>query len=339
VALAGPPVFWFLADFFGGVNSVGGLAWGMGAVAGTAVLAGLLPSERPNRIAASDRPPDGLATAVVVGLAAFALAEQIGTAVLEPPTAWAMLVLLVVTLGPGRAGPNERAAGAETRRPPAAARPIGLPARFGLILAAMAFCFGYARLLIVPAAQERRMLKEARFSLDSFGVEPTREAARVNPLAWEPAFLRGRLWHQRAAEAGGPVAAIHLERAIEGYRAALDRHPRLRRAYLAIADAYLAMPAAERDPALLAEARVALEAAAALYPTHIPTRLWLARVLDRMDRRGEAVAAYEEVLRLDRLMPMAGRRLSEADRAEVTDRLAALRAEPAEPPPEAANSP
>ncbi|MFO8012659.1 MAG: O-antigen ligase family protein [Phycisphaerae bacterium] len=333
VALAGPAVFWFLADFFGGVQSAGGLAWGMGGVAGTAVLAGLLPSERPNRLAASDRPPDGLATAVVTGLLAFALAEQIGTAVLEPPTAWAMLVLLVATLGPGRARPNERAAGAETRRAHAAARPIGLAARFALVLAAMGFCFGYARLLIVPVAQEGRMLKEARFSLDTFGAQPTREAARVNPLAWEPAFLRGRLWHQRAAEtgAGGPVAAIQLERAIEGYRAALARHPRLRRAYLAIADAYLAMPAAERDPALLAEARKALEAAAALYPTHIPTRLRLARLLDRMGRRRAARAEYEEVLRLDRLMPMAGRRLSEAERAEVKARLRVLPGPPDAP--------
>ncbi len=192
----------------------------------------------------------------------------------------------------------------------------------------MAFCFGYARLLIVPVAQERRMLKEARFSLDSFGVEPTREAARVNPLAWEPAFLRGALWHRRAAEAGGPVAAIHLERAIEGYRAALARHRRLRRAQVAIADAYLAMPGAERDPDLLAEARKALEAAAALYPTHIPTRLRLARVLDQMDRRREARAEYEEVLRLDRLMPMAGRRLSNETRAEVEARVRALAAPP-----------
>ena len=177
----------------------------------------------------------------------------------------------------------------------------------------MAFCFAYTRYLVVPVAQERRMLKEASYSLDTFGVEPTRAAAEANPLAWEPAYLRGHLWHQRAKEAQGPMAAMHLERAVEGYQAALRRPPRLRRA--------------------------SLEGAAGLYPTHIPTRLRLARVIDRLGRPREALAAYQEVLRLDGLMPMAGRRLSEADRAEVTGRLAALRAEPAERPPEAANSP
>ena len=316
VAVAGPAVFWYLAHFFGGLGSAEGLGWGMAGVALTAILGGLLPSDRPNRLAASARPPDALFTAVVVGLLAFALAEQIGTAVLEPPTAWAMLVLLVVTLGPGRPRADERAAGVELCRAHPAARPIGLAARFLLVLAVMAFCFGYARLLIVPVAQERRMLKDARFSLDTFGVEPTREAARANPLAWEPAFLRGTLWHRRAAEADGPVAAIQLERAIEGYRSALERHPRLRRAQLALADAYLAMPTAERDPGLSAEARKALEAAAALYPTHIPTRLRLAQVLDRLGRRREARAEYAEVLPLYGLMPRAGRRVSEETRAD-----------------------
>jgi len=332
VALAGPAVFWFLAQFFGGPGTVEGLAWGMGGVAAMVMLAGLLPSERLDRLAAADRPPDRLATAVVVGLVAFALAEQIGTAVLEPPTAWAMLVLLVVTIrrvpaNEGAAGtPRLRSGQAPTRRASPVSRPIGLVARFAIVLLAMAFCFGYARLLIVPVAQERRMLRDAPQTFDQFGEEPTREAARVNPLAWEPAFLRGRLWHRRAAGAGGPVAAMRLANAVEGYRAALARHPRLRRAHLAIADAYLAMPGAERDPALLAEARKALEAAAALYPTHIPTRLRLAGVLDRLGRRREARAEYEEVLRLDRLMPMAGRRLSEATRAEVEARLRALSA-------------
>jgi len=374
VALAGPVVFWFLADFFGGLGSAGGLVWGMGGVAGVAILAGLLPAERPNRLEASVRPMARLRTACVVGLVAFALAEQIGTAVLEPPAAWAMLVLLVVTLGPGRGraaavragrgsgrssssevarspadeddrdlpvpAPAAEAPAAET--PPAAGRPIGLAARFALVLAAMGFCFGYARYLIVPVAQERRMLKEARVGLDAFGAEPTRAAAEANPLAWEPAYLRGRLWHERAGEASGPTAAIHLERAVEGYRAALRRHPRLRRAWLAIADAYLAMPGAERAPRLLAKARAALEAAAGLYPTHIPTRLRLARVIDRLGRPREALAAYQEVLRLDGLMPMAGRRLSAEERAEVRHRAAALGARTVErgaPVAEPPNSP
>jgi len=347
VALAGAAVFWFLAQFFGGLDSAEGLAWGMGGVAGMVILVGMLPAESPNRLEASGRPMDRLRTACIVGLLAFALAEQIGTAVLEPPTAWAMLVVLVVTLGPGvvRAGTGrsrssasaeERAASDGDDRPlpqparTAPAHPIGLPARFALVLAAMVFCFAYTRYLVVPVAQERRMLKEASYGLDTFGVEPTRAAAEANPLAWEPAYLRGHLWHERAKESQGPVAAMHLERAIEGYRAALGRHPRLWRARVAMADAYLAMPGAQADPHVLAAARAALEAAAGLYPTHIPTRLRLARVIDRLGRRREALAAYQEVLRLDGLMPMAGRRLSDAARAEVERRVAALRAETGE---------
>ncbi|MEA3368415.1 MAG: hypothetical protein U9R68_09915, partial [Planctomycetota bacterium] len=291
------------------------------------ILTGLLPAERPNRLEASGRTMDRLRTACIVGLLAFALAEQIGTAVLEPPTAWAMLVVLVVTLGDPR--PTSLGAGT-ARSEPTPGRSLGLPARFALVLAAMVFCFAYTRYLVVPVAQERRMLKEARYSLDTFGVEPTRAAAEANPLAWEPAYLRGHLWHQRAKEAHGPMAAIQLERAIEGYRAALRRHPRLRRAWVAMADAYLAMPGAQADPHVLAAARAALEGAAGLYPTHIPTRLRLARVIDRLGRRREALAAYQEVLRLDGLMPMAGRRLSEAARAEVERRVAALRAATAE---------
>jgi len=325
VAMAGPAVFWFLAHAFGGLDSAEGLAWGMAGVAGVAMLTGLLPAERLHRLEASGRPMARLRTACVVGLVAFALVEQFGDAVLQPPTAWAMLVLLVVTLGPGRAG----AAGLRTRRAYApSAWPIGLAARFTLILAAMVFCFGYARLLLVPVAQERRMLKQARAGLDVVGAEPTRAAAAANPLAWEPAYLRGHLWHRRIREASGPAAAVHLERAIEGYRAALRRHPRLRRAHLAIADACLALAGAKADPHLLAMARDALEAAARLSPTHLPTRLRLARVLDRLGRPREALAAYEAVLRLNGRMP-AGRQLDEADRAEVRRRVADLRAETA----------
>jgi len=335
VALAGPAVFWFLAHAFGGLDSAEGLAWGMGGVAGMAMLAGLLPAERLHRLEASGRPMARLRTACVVGLAAFALAQQIGTAVLDPATAWAMLVLLVVTLGAGRGSAagirRSRSGQAPTRRAYApVARPIGLATRFVLVLAAMGFCFAYARFLIVPVAQERRMLKMARFSLDTFGVEPTRAAAKANPLGWEPAYLRGHLWHRRAREASGPAAAVRLERAIEGYRAALRRHPRLRRAHLAMADACLALPGAQTDAHLLAKARAALEAAARLSPTHLATRLRLARVLDRLGRPREALAEYEAVLRLDGRMPTADRRLGEADRAAVRRRLADLCAEAAE---------
>ncbi len=345
-----------------------GPAWGVAAAAGMAVLVGLLASEDPRRLAVPARPMDRLRTACIVGLLAFALQEQVGTAVLAPPTAWAMLVVLVVTLGgrpdragTGRACPERGAAESNGSRSPSPAegrapsegeprpalpgagaartgraraeaapsRPLPIWMRFAFMLVAMGLCFAYARYLLVPVAQEGRMLEEAvRAGLDASGAAPARAAAEANPLAWEPAYLEAHLWRQRAAWRRGPRAAMDLERAVEAYRAALGRHPRLRQAHLAMADCYLGLPGA--GPDRLEAARAALQEAGRLYPTDVPTRLRLARVLDRLGRTQEAVAAYREVLRLDGLMPAADRRLSAERRAEVRRRLAALRVEAAE---------
>jgi len=309
-----------------------------------------------------------------VGLVALALAEQIGTAILAPQAAWAMMVALVVSLDPGGAlngaGGGETVAGEKPRLepatgsrpqqeaaepekihgkapgrpppsgptvrdaasgpPPAAGaggvdRPLGRPGRFLLMLAAMGLVFGYARGLLVPFAQEGRLLREAAALLDASSAAPViRAAAEVQPLAWEPAYFEAYLWHQAAQGTEGPGAALALERAVRAYREALARHPRLRRAYLAMAECLLATPGAGRGR--LAEARAALEQAARLYPTHLPTRLRLARVIDRLGRRREALEAYREVLRLDALARPQGRGLSAEERAEVAARVAALEA-------------
>jgi len=339
-----------------------GKGWGVVGAAVVAFGLGLLPAENPLRLEAAGRPMRRLRTVAIVGLLAFALQEQIGTAILEPPTLWAMLVVLVVTLGPGRGGNapqadadragrgSGRSAPSDVARSPAdeddrnafdsaaprsgqalpvparnaPGRPIGLAVRFALILAAMALVFAHARLLIVPVAQERRLLRETSYGLDAFGVAPAVAAGKANPLAWEPAFFRAQLWHQQARQKKGPGAAIDLERAILAYRAVLEQHPRHRGVYLAMADCYLAMPGATTDPDLLEAARGCLESAAGLYPTHIPTRLRLARILDHLGRRPEALAAYREVLRLDGLMPMRGRGLTDEGRNQVRRRIQAL---------------
>ena len=309
-----------------------GEGFGVAAVAVMAFGLGLLPSEILRRLELPARPLRHLRTVAIVGLLAFVLQEQIGTAVLVPPAAWAMLVVLVVTLGPGGGAPQASAPGtprrrsgqAPTRRAGEEGGPIGLPVRFVLILSAMALVFAYARLVIVPIAQERRLLEEASHGLDTYGAAPTRAAAEANPLAWEPAYLEARRWHRRALEAEGPAAAIDMEKALAAYGRVLARHPRHRGSYLAMADCYLALPGAGTDPDLLRAALGPLQQAARLYPTHIPTRLRVARVLDELGRRNEALEAYREVLRLEEAMPMRGRGLSERGRTEVRRRIEAL---------------
>jgi len=291
-----------------------GWEWGLPALTVMAILAGLLPAESGARLEASGRPMRGLAAACIVGVVALALAEQIGTAILAPPAAWAVLVLLVVTLGPGRAD------GA----PPGLALPV--PGRFLLIVLAMAFCFAYGRWVIVPEARQRRLLREAMAAgaFPAAADEPARYAAQANPLAWEPDFLRASFWHREAAGGRGPEAALAVEHALAAYRASLARFPRNRRAYRALADCYLALPGAAEDRHSLTAAEVSLRQAAALDPTDIPTRLRLAEVLERLGRDEAALAAYRAVLRLDELMPMPDRRLAPEVRREVEARVADL---------------
>ncbi|KPJ75505.1 MAG: hypothetical protein AMS14_03445 [Planctomycetes bacterium DG_20] len=201
------------------------------------------------------------------------------------------------------------------------------------MLAAMAVCFLYVRQLILPVGREYALLRIAGWDRAAFdGDEPLRAAAEANPLAWEPHVFRAQAWRREAAAEEGAAAAVHLERAIQGYRDALARHPRLRRAYLELVACYLAPNGADQDPDALAAARGCLEEAARLYPTHIPTRLRLAAVLDRLGESAAALEAYREVLRLDRLMPEPRLRLGDEARGRVRTRVRELQAQAAAPP-------
>jgi len=333
---------WHLAGWYWDVFAVAGLYGGAAAIAVMAVVIGLGAGEEPSRLEASGRALRSLHTACVVGVLALALQEQIGTAILEPPAAWAMLVVVGVSLRTRRADQTGREtldhgaprgapdAGAPGGAPSAADLPgfaLSVPLRFLLMVAAMAACFLYVRLLILPVGRERTLLELTRRGLDIFaGDEPLRAAAEANPLAWEPHVLRARAWQSEAAAEEAAAAAVHLERAVQGYRDALTRHPRLRGAYLALATCYLAPEGADHDPNTLAAARACLEEAARLYPTHIPTRLRLAEVIDRLGETEAALEAYRQVLRLDRQMPEARLRLTDAVRGRVRSRIKELQA-------------
>jgi len=322
-----------------------GWYWGVAATAVMAVVIGLGAGEEPSRLAASARPFRSLHTACVVAVLAFAVQEQIGTAILEPPAAWAMLVVVGMSLRPPRARRAPRGSDGAPEPAPDTTTPgadlpgfaLGAPARFLLMLAAMAVCFLYARLLILPVGREWALLEMVKRSLDVFaGDEPLRAAAEANPLAWEPHVFRAQAWRQEAAAEEGAAGAVHLERAIRGYRDALTRHPRLRQAYLALAACYLAPEGADRNPGALAAARACLEEAARLYPTHIPTRLHLAEVIDGLGEKEAALEAYREVVRLDRLMPETRLRLADEVRDKVRSRIKELQAHA--PPPKGASS-
>jgi len=324
--VAGPVAIYFFAM---------GWYWGIAATAVMAMAIGLGAGEEPSRLEASARPLRSLRTACVVAVLAFALQEQIGTAILEPPAAWAMLVVLGVSVGARRAVRARRGSDGASSAAPDAGLPgfsLGAPARFLLMALAMMVCFLYVRLLILPVGRERVSLEMVRRGLDAFaGDERLRAAAEANPLGWEPALLRARAWRREAGAVEGAAAAVHLERAIQGYRDALARHPRLRRAYLALARCYLAPKGAKRDPNALAAARACLQEAARLYPTHIPTRLRLAEVIDSLGENAAALEAYQDVLRLDGLMPEARLRLKDEARAKVEARLAELQGASAPP--------
>ncbi len=320
IALAAPVVVLFFS-----------MGWyvGVGAVAVATMIAGLGAAEEPSRLEASGRPLRALRTACIVALAAFALEEQVGTAILEPPTAWAMLLVLGASLGPGRRS-AWRGEGGEAPAAVAAGGPaglaIGLPVRALLMVSAMAVCFLYAVCLILPVGREESLLALGMYTgvNDAVGEAALRDAARINPVAWEPAMIRGRLWQDEIKEAEGPAVAMAVERAIEAYREALARQPRLRRAYLALADCYLALPGATENRKALAAARTCLESAAWLYPTDIRTRLRLAEVAYRLGDAESALAQYREIKRLDGLMPEEGCRLNDEGRELVVTRIEEL---------------
>ncbi len=296
---------------------------GVVALGLVAVVTVLAAAENPRRLEAPDRPLRALRAACMAGLAAFWIAEQIGTAVLDPPTAWAMLLVLAVSLGPGRDG---------ARREGTA---IGPAAKFALMALAMAACYAYVLYVVLPIAREDALVAVAAETTDPDSHdEVLQAAAKANLLAWEPAYRRGQVWEAVGTSEAG-MAIVALERAITAYQEALARQPRLWKAYVALARCRLAVPGASEDAEALAAARQWLEAALRLYPTHVRTRRLLAEVLDRSKAYPDAVREYERVQELDRLMPGAVQRLRDDDRRAVEERLRQLReplaTEPAKP--------
>jgi UDP-GlcNAc:undecaprenyl-phosphate GlcNAc-1-phosphate transferase len=319
-----------------------GMPLGVGAMALALIVTGLASAEEPRRMAVPDRPLGALGVACIVALAAFLLMEQAGAAIQEAPTVWAMLVVLGVSLGAGRpacqgdagASPAPRpagegpAAGAPSRPGRAVPGRFGSAAQFALMVLGMALIFSYVKFIMLPVGQEETLLAAAGQATGAFECdEALRAAGEANPLAWEPALVRGRMW-QREASAGprGPGQAISLERAMEAFREALARQPRLGQAWLGLADCYLAPEGADKDPDLsgvalaepeaLADALGCLQEASRLAPTDAATHVRMAEVLDRMDQGGRALAEFRQALDLDDRLPAESRHLaSDARRA------------------------
>ncbi len=318
------------------------LGWPIGvvAVAAASLVAALATAEDPSRLEATERPLDSSRTACIAALAAFALMEQIGTAILEPPTLWAALLVVGASLSLGdespraRRGPVRRlvrrsmgGAGSLGEGGSGGVFPLGAGAKFALMFIAMAAVFGYVKWLVVPVLRERVLLEEAeRWH------EPDRQdgilrcAGEVNPLAWEPQMARGRLWQDAGSAAKNvPEISGRMEQAMAAYQEALARVPRLRRAYLALAQCRLSMPSVGReDRAAWADALRYVEDARRLYPTDIPTQLELATLVDWLGDAGRAIAEYKRTLELDRLMPEPGRRLPPDVRSDIDSRVRQL---------------
>ena len=296
------------------------IGWRAGAVAlgVMALVAGLAAGENPSRLKVSGRPLRLLRAACVAGAAAWLVLAQVEPALLSAPASWALLVVV--------------AAGLPIAEPHRSFRiPLGLA--FVLMLAVMAGAFAYAKWLLLPVARERAFLAasaEAETDLDIDNA--LREAAQANPLAWEPAYVRGSLWQARAAEAEGPEQALAMGKAIRAYGEALARHPRLGEAYVRLAECRLAVSGAFEDPGALQTARDYLSRAAELAPTDPPTRLRLADVTDRLGDDAAALAEYRRALRLDALVPPE-RRIADQERQGVERRIGQLEESLAAPAP------
>jgi hypothetical protein len=333
------------------LSMVGG-PLGVTAAAAMVIVAGLGSAEAPSRLDASGRPLAALGGACVAALAAFALMEQIGTAILEPPTLWAVLVVAGVSLARGdraaavrsrvssTGGPGTQHGNLPGRPPEGRARvPPGaalLPAaKFGIILIAMAVIFAYVKFLMIPVGRESVLMGEAALVVDPFERDAIlRAAGEANPLAWEPALARGGLWQAEAADVGpAPQQAMVLGRAMAAYEEAVARSPTLRRAYLALAECRLMVPGALGDAEALRAALASMEEAARLYPTDLLTRLRVADLADRLGDKARAADEFRRLLELDGLMPEADRRLSAEQREAVAQRLKSLQEALAKPGP------
>ena len=296
------------------------IGWRAGAVAlgVMALVAGLAAGENPSRLKVSGRPLRLLRAACVAGAAAWLILAQVEPALLSAPASWALLV--VVAAGLPIAGPRRFFR-------------IRLGPAFVLMLAVMAGAFAYARWLLLPVARERSLFVDATQAEDNFDRDNAlREAGQANPLAWEPAYVRGSLWQARAAEAQGPEQAMAIGKAIRAYGEAVARHPRLGEAYVRLAECRLAVSGAFEDPGALRAARGYLARAAELAPTDPPTRLRLADVTDRLGDDAAALAEYRRALQLDALAPPQ-RRLADDERQSVERRIGQLEESLAAPAP------
>jgi len=286
-----------------------------GAVAiGLVALATVLAAaESPRHLTASDRPLGILRAACVAAVAIFWIADQFGAATLAPTTAWAMFLVLAASLGPGRAADPAR------ERPP-----LGPVPKFFLMGLAMVGCYGYALGIVSPVARQTAYMQmAAQMATPADRDDWLRCAAEANPLAWEPDFLRGQVWEAAASETGADVLA--LERAMAAYDAAAQRQPHFAAAYVALARCRLSALRATEDAQALEAARGWLATAVRLAPTDLTARLLRAGVLDQSRDAASAIQEYEEVLKLDRLMPEGGRRLSEGERGRIEERLQCLK--------------
>lgn len=296
------------------------IGWRAGAVAlgVMALVAGLAAGENPSRLKVSGRPLRLLRAACVAGAAAWLILAQVEPALLSAPASWPLLV--VVAAGLPIAGPRRFFR-------------IRLGPAFVLMLAVMAGAFAYARWLLLPVARERSLFVDATQAEDNFDRDNAlREAGQANPLAWEPAYVRGSLWQARAAETQGPEQAMAIGKAIRAYGEALARHPRLGEAYVRLAECRLAVSGAFEDPGALRAARGYLARAAELAPTDPPTRLRLADVTDRLGDDAAALAEYRRALQLDALAPPQ-RRLADDERQSVERRIGQLEESLAAPAP------
>jgi tetratricopeptide (TPR) repeat protein len=349
MAVAAPAVAFFWATGRGGGWRTAMILAMVGVAAAgvmTMVL-GVAAGEEPSRLRAAGRPLRSLRDACIVGLLAFALQEQVGTAILEPPTAWAMLALLGVTLtscgrdrarlasgGGVQTAVNPRQSATACLQAVPAGVPLGTGLKFLLMASAMVVAFLYLSRLVLPVGREEYLI-EMGVALSRYPPDadpPLRLAAQANRLAWEPAMIRARFWQEGAGTVKGPAEALALDQAMEGYRDALARQPLMRRAYLALAACRLTGDGALESAAALAEARTYLDEAARLYPTDLRTRLMTAIVADRGRARAEAMGEYRNVLRLDGEIGEPLRRLAPEARAAVEDRIKALDQPTAAPP-------
>jgi O-antigen ligase len=306
------------------------LGWPIGvvAVAVAALVAALALAEDPSRLNVPERPLISARTACIAALGAFALMEQIGTAILEPPTLWAVLLVVAASLGGAEKAP--RVPGGLGGAPP-----LGTGAKFALMFVAMVAVFAYVKWLVIPVSREWALLQEVpRWQEPDRQDEILRAAAEVNPLAWEPQMARGRLWQEAGVSAKNvPESVSRLEQAMAAYSEAIARVPRLKQAHLALAQCRLSVPAVDReDRAAWADALRYVEDARRLYPTDIPTQVQLAMLVDWLDDARRALDEYRTALELDRLMPEPDRRMSPDLRGEIESRVRQLEESLATPP-------